>query len=279
LSHEEKRKSIDPSQLHISVTRQAEILGISRASVYYQPQVNEEDIRIMRAIDAIYTKRPYYGSRRITDALEDHEIFICREHVQRLMRAMGLEAVYPKKRRNTSVSDNTHQKYPYLLTNVPIAYPNHVWGTDITYVRLEEGFCYLVAFLDWFSRYVVAWELSPSLESVFCQSALRSALATAVPEIHNSDQGTQFTSTEYTDILAEHGIHISMDGRGRCMDNIFTERLWRTVKYEDIFLKSYHTIDEARDGLTEYFCFYNTERKHSSLNKRTPADVYFNSAQ
>lgn len=279
MSHEEKRTIIDPSQLHISITRQAEILGISRASIYYQPRINETDVCIMNAIDEIYTKRPYFGSRRIKDDLEDHNIFICREHVQRLMHEMGLEAIYPKRRRNTSISDNTHRKYPYLLTNVPITHPNHVWGTDITYVRLEEGFCYLIAFLDWFSRYVVAWELAPSLESMFCKSALRSALATAIPEIHNSDQGTQYTSTEYTDILTEHNIHISMDGRGRCMDNIFTERLWRTVKYEDIFLNSYRTIEEARDGLTEYFHFYNTERKHSSLNKRTPADAYFNSKQ
>lgn len=276
MSHEEKRKIIDPSQPHISITRQAEILGISRASVYYQPCINEEDIRIMHAIDEIYTKRPYFGSRRIKDDLEDRDIFICREHVRRLMHEMGLEAVYPKRQRNTSISDNTHRKYPYLLTNIPITHPNHVWGTDITYVRLEEGFCYLVAFLDWFSRYVVSWELSLSLESMFCQLALQRAFTVAVPEIHNSDQGTQFTSTEYTDILASRDIHISMDGRGRCMDNIFTERLWRTVKYEDIFLKSYRTINEARDGLTEYFHFYNTERKHSSLKKRTPADVYFN---
>ena len=247
--------------------------------MYYQPHSNETNIRIMHAIDAIYTKRPFYGSRRIKDDLEDRDIFICREHVQHLMREMGLEAVYPKKRRSTSISDNTHRKYPYLLTNVLTAYPNHVWGTDITYVRLEEGFCYLVAFLDWFSRYVVSWELSPSLESIFCQSALRSALTIATPEIHNSDQGTQYTDAEYTSVLAAHDIRISMDGRGRCMDNIFTERLWRTVKYEDVFLKSYRTIDEARDGLIEYFRFYNTERKHSSLKKRTPADVYFNNKQ
>ena len=277
MSHEEKKNIIDPSQLHISVTRQAEIIGISRASIYYQPRINEEDIRIMHAIDEIYTKRPFYGSRRIKDDLEDRDIFICREHVQHLMRSMGLEAVYPKKRRNSSISDTTHRKYPYLLTSVPITHPNHVWGTDITYVRLEDGFCYLVAFLDWFSRYVIAWELSNSLESSFCITALEHALATALPEIHNSDQGVQFTGEEYTNQLAAKNIQISMDGRGRCMDNIFTERLWRTVKYEDIFLKSYRAIDEARDGLTEYFRFYNTERKHSSLNKRTPADVYFNS--
>ena len=227
----------------------------------------------MNAIDEIFTKCPFYGSRRIRQDLKDEGICICREHVQRLMRLMGLEAIYPKKR--TTMPHPEHKKYPYLLRGIPIIRPNHVWGTDITYVKLECGFCYLVCHLDWFSRYVIAWELSTSLDSSFCIDSLTRALKAAIPEFHNSDQGVQFTSKEYTDILLSNNIRISMDGRGRCMDNIFTERLWRTVKYEDIFLRSYRNIDEARKGLTAYFSFYNTARKHQSLDYRTPADVYF----
>jgi putative transposase len=274
LNHEKRIACIDRVDPAISISRQATLLDISRSSIYYTPIVNEEDIGIMHTIDRIFTKRPFYGSRRIQHDLYDEGISICREHVQRLMRVMGLEAIYPKKR--TSTPNIQHKKYPYLLRGIPITHPNHVHGTDITYVRLEQGFCYLVAHLDWFSRYVMSWELSASLESSFCIDSLTRALATAIPEIHNSDQGVQYTSEDYTNILMAHHVHISMDGRGRCMDNIFTERLWRTVKYEDIFLRSYPTIDEARKGLTEYFHFYNTERKHQSLGYRTPEDVYFN---
>lgn len=228
----------------------------------------------MHAIDRIFTKCPFYGSRKIQHDLKDEQICICREHVQRLMRIMGLEAIYPKKR--TTTAHPEHKKYPYLLRGIPIVRPNQVWGTDITYIRLDRGFAYLVAHLDWFSRYVIAWELSLSMETDFCIAALECAFSTAIPDIHNSDQGVQFTSAEYTGILLKNNIQISMDGRGRCMDNIFTERLWRTVKYEDVFLKSYRTIDEARKGLTDYFRFYNTERKHQSLDYRTPAKIYFN---
>jgi putative transposase len=227
----------------------------------------------MNRIDEIYTKYPFYGSRRIKDELEEYDICICREHVQRLMRLMGLEAIYPKP--NTSKAHPEHQKYPYLLRNITASYPNHIWGTDITYVRLESGFAYLVAYLDWYSRYVIAWELSLSMETEFCIMALNRAMEMATPCIHNSDQGVQFTDREYIGILDSSGIQISMDGRGRCMDNIFTERLWRTVKYENIYLKSYATIKEAHAGLTEYFEFYNKKRRHQSLGRRTPEDVYF----
>ncbi|MBI1834109.1 MAG: IS3 family transposase [Candidatus Andersenbacteria bacterium] len=273
MSHKERASCIERDHPTLSVATQSNLLDISRASVYYEPIVNEEDIRIMHAIDRIFTKRPFYGSRRIRQDLKDEKICICREHVQRLMRLMGLEAIYPKKR--TTTPHPEHKKYPYLLRGIPIIRPNQVYGTDITYVKLECGFCYLVAHLDWFSRYVVAWELSASLDSSFCIDSLTRAIAVAIPELQNSDQGVQFTSKDYTDILLANNIQISMDGRGRCMDNIFTERLWRTVKYEDIFLRSYRTIDEARKGLTEYFHFYNTERKHQSLDYRTPAEVYF----
>jgi len=196
-----------------------------------------------------------------------------RDHVRRLMVELGIEALYPK--RKTSIAVPGHQIYPYLLKNLPIIRPNQVWGTDITYVRLEHSFCYLMAILDWFSRVVISWELSPTMKQAFCLTALRSALKRATPEIHNSDQGSQFTSNDYTDILSAQNIMISMDGRGRCMDNIFTERLWRTVKYENIYLKQYRTVDEARIGLTNYFTFYNQKRPHQSLEYKTPAQVYW----
>ena len=267
---------IDRDQPKISIVRQADLLDISRSSIYYVPKVNEEDIRIMNHIDEIYTDRPFFGSRSIKWALEDdYGIFICRDRVRRLMRMVGIEAIYPKKKHNTSVPDESHKKYPYLLKDMKIIRPNHVWGTDITYVRLEEGWAYLAAILDWFSRFVVAWTLSPTLEAAFCIETLENALLIDIPYIHNSDQGVQYTSEDYTNILKDHEIKISMDGRGRCFDNIFTERLWRTVKYENVYLHSYGDIDEARTGLTEYFTFYNTRRRHQSLNLRTPADVYF----
>lgn len=275
MTHNERVACADPRQKHISLTRQAELLDISRSSLYYDPCIKEEDVRIMHAIDSIFTKRPFYGSRRVRGDLKDLGFPIGRDHVRRLMREMGLEAIYPKHR-CTSQQNKQHKKYPYLLRDMKIIRPNQVWGTDITYVRLEEGFCYLVAHLDWFSRCVLAWELSSSLDTAFCADSLKRALQNALPEIHNSDQGSQYTSEDYTNILSSRDIRISMDGRGRCMDNIFTERLWRTVKYEDIYLKSYRNIQEARAGLTEYFSFYNTERKHQSLNERTPAEVYFN---
>lgn len=229
----------------------------------------------MHAINKIYTRQPYLGSPRITALLKRAGNIINHKRVERLMSIMGLQALYPKKRYHTSISDKQHKKYPYLLRNVPIIRPNQVWGTDITYIQLEYGFCYLTAILDWFSRYVIAWELSNSLETSFCITALERALQVATPEIHNSDQGVQFTSDDYTGKLEAQDICISMDGRGRCFDNIFTERLWRSVKYEDIYIKGYRTMAEAYQGLTEYFLIYNTERPHSSLENQMPAEVYF----
>lgn len=257
----------------MSLTRQTELLDISRASLYYLPRPREKDIRIMHALDALYTDHPFLGSRRMRGALkDDYEIIICREHIQRLMRLMGIEAIYPKQ--HTSTPAEGHRLYPYLLRNLAITRPNQVWGTDITYLKMEHGFCYLTAILDWFSRAVLSWEVSERMSASFCTTSLRSALARAIPEIHNSDQGAQFTAQEYTGILDARGVAISMDGRGRCMDNIFTERLWRTVKYENVYLKNYRTVDEAREGLSAYFTFYNEKRRHQSLKYKTPAQVY-----
>ena len=228
----------------------------------------------MNALDKIYTAYPFYGSRRMRVTLaRDNEIAIGRDHVRRLMDEMGLEAIYPKKNRGSEPNEE-HKKYPYLLKNLPIISPNQVWGTDITYIPLAKGFCYLVALIDWYSRYVVSWQVAETLHMDFCLENLNRALTVATPEIHNSDQGSHFTSPAYTSILADKGIQISMDGRGRCMDNIFTERLWRTVKYEDVYIKSYATTADAREGLGEYLPFYNKKRPHQSLGYRTPEELY-----
>lgn len=258
----------------LSMARQAALLNISRASIYYVPRIDAEDLAALHALDELYTKRPFYGSRRMRNGLrDDYGIFLGRDHVRRLMAVLGVEAIYPKK--NTSMPALGHQIYPYLLRGYDIYRPNQVWGTDITYIRLAKGFCYLTAILDWYSRYVISWELSTTMETEFCTRALRSALAQAIPDIHNSDQGSQYTSHEYTTLLQAKQIQISMDGRGRCMDNIFTERLWRSVKYEEVYLKEYPTIEDARTGLSDYFPFYNDERRHQGLNDRIPADVYY----
>jgi putative transposase len=277
LTHDEKVKLIDKDNHDISLSRQAELLAISRSSLYYQRvPVSQEDIQTMNLIDQIYTKYPYYGSRRIKKELRRyHHVIINRKHIQRLMHLMGIEAIYPRP--NTSRANIGNTTYPYLLKNLTIESPNQVWGTDITYIKLNEGFAYLVAIIDWFSRYVVTWALSNSLEIEFVLENLSKALKTATPQIHNSDQGSHFTSSKYTDILQTSDVQISMDGRGRCMDNIFTERLWRTVKYENVYIKSYNNVEEARRGLGEYFDSYNNHRLHSSLNDQTPSEVYFGS--
>lgn len=230
----------------------------------------------MNLIDEIYTRYPFFGSRSIRKWLRIyHQTAIGREKTQRLMRLMGLEAIYPKKK--TSFSNKENKVYPYLLRGLTIDQPNQVWSTDITYVRLERGWAYLIAIMDWFSRYVVAWQLSESLEIDFCLETLNRALNKNKPEIFNSDQDARFTSIQFTSILENKQIKISMDSKGRYLDNIFTERLWRTVKYENIYLKHYQNTKEAREGLTEYFDFYNNTRFHSSLNDLTPAQAYFQS--
>lgn len=230
----------------------------------------------MSLIDKIYTDYPFYGSRRIRYELnQTYQTTIARDRVRRLLKVMGIEAIYPKSRPNTSEANPEHRTYPYLLKGLSVLRPNQVWGADITYIKLETGWAYLVVFLDWFSRYVISWELSPNLEIDFCLSALNRALNITTPEISNSDQGSHFTSRQFLEPLLNRNVQISMDGRGRCMDNIFTERLWRTIKYENIFLKSYRTIDEARIGIADYLRFYNARRPHQALKNQTPAAVYF----
>ena len=256
-----------------------ELLGRSRASCYYQPAgISETDKRIMDLIDEIYTAHPYYGNRRIRAELNyTHQIPIGRDHTRTLMKLLGLQAICPKTKTGLSWPDANNVVYPYLLRNTKIARPNQVWSTDITYVRLEEGFAYLTAVIDWFSRYVIAWRLSNSLEINFCLDCLNEALDASKhqPDIFNSDQGSHFTSKQFTGILQNNNIQISMDGRGRCLDNIFVERLWRTVKQENIYLNSYQDVSETKTGLSKYFPFYNCERRHQSLNYRTPAEGYF----
>lgn len=265
---------IDRSDATMSITAQAALLGVSRSSLYYAPIVSDMDKAAMDALDMIYTDCPFYGSRRMKWELErTYGLCLCRDHIRRLMRVMGIEALYPKK--NTSQPNSASPVYPYILRNIPIVRPNQVWGTDITYIRLKHGFCYLVAFIDWYSRYVIAWELSPTLEIDFCLRAQAKALIIATPEISNSDQGSHFTSEQFLNPFKERNVQISMDGRGRCLDNIFTERLWRTVKYEDVYLHDYETMKDVRTGLHTYFTFYNTNRIHQSLNYQTPATVYF----
>jgi len=228
---------------------------------------------LMRLIDEQYTRTPFYGSPKMTACLRGKGHLVNHKRIERLMRLMGIEAIYPKP--NLSLKDANHKVYPYLLKDLEICRVNQVWSTDITYIPLAYGFVYLVAILDWFSRYVLSWEVSITLDVSFCLKALEGALEQARPEIFNSDQGSQFTSLDFTARLEEAGVRISMDGRGRVFDNIFIERLWRTVKYEDIYIKEYETVMRLIEGLEEYFEFYNTQRLHQSLDYRTPKAVYF----
>jgi putative transposase len=232
-----------------------------------------DNLSLMHALDELYTQHPYFGSRRMTVVLAWMGHAVNRKRIQRLMRLMGIEAIYPKP--NMSAPDKQHVVFPYLLRNLTIERANQVWGVDITYLRLQTGFAYLVAFLDWFSRYVLSFAVSTTLDHQFCIAALRDALAIAKPDICNSDQGSQFTAKPFTDCLKGAYVRISMDGRGRALDNVFVERLWRSVKYEDVYLKDYRTPRESLEGLTKYFRFYNHERPHQSLDYRTPAEVFY----
>ena len=250
------------------MVRQCELIGLSRSTCYYDAVgENEENLLLMRRIDEQYLKAPFFGSRKMAEVLGYN-----RKRIQRLMRLMGLQAIYPQKR--TTWPGAGHKIYPYLLRNVPITHPDHVWSTDITYIPMQHGFLYLVAVMDWYSRYVLSWRLSNTLDGTFCLEALDEALARGQPEIFNTDQGSQFTATTYTSRLESCGIAISMDGRGRAIDNVFIERLWRSVKYEEVYLKSYETGWEAEDSLANYFLFYCHDRVHQSLGYRTPAEVY-----
>lgn len=264
---------MDPGHGHISIRRQCELLGVSRASLYYEPVgESEENLALMRLIDEQYTRTPFYGSRRMTAWLQAQGHEVNRKRVSRLMALMGIEAVYPKPR--LSQPGEGHKIYPYLLEGVEVKRVNQVWSTDITYIRMAHGFAYLVAVMDWFSRFVLSWSLSVTMELDFCLEALKQSLRRGRPEIFNSDQGSQFTSEKFTGELEAHGVAVSMDGRGRCLDNIFIERLWRSLKYEEVYLKDYSLVTEARACIDRYFRFYNYERPHQSLNYRTPAALY-----
>jgi putative transposase len=258
------------------VARQCELIGLARSSCYYEP-VGESEYNkmLMNMIDELYTEHPFLGSRKMAESLKAKGCEATnRKRIQRLMGVLGLEAVYPKPR--LSVADRIAQKYPYLLDGVKIERPDHVWSTDITYVRMRHGFVYLVAVMDWFSRYVLSWRLSVFIDAAFCVEALDAALAGGSPAIFNSDQGSQFTSEAFTTRLKDSGVAISMDGRGRYLDNIFVERLWRSVKYEEVYLKDYADVWEAERELSSYFRYYNEGRPHQALNYATPAQVYFN---
>jgi putative transposase len=261
----------------LSIARQCQLVGLSRSAWYYQPEPESaQNLRLMRLLDEQYTRTPFYGSRRMMVWLREQGWKVNRKRVQRLMQMMGIEAIYAKPRLSNPAPG--HRIYPYLLRGVKIDRINQVWSTDITYVRLKGGFVYLTAILDWFSRYVLAWEVSTTLDTSFCVSALESALRIGRPEIFNSDQGSQFTSEEFTSRLKSDEIQISMDGRGRALDNVFVERLWRTVKYEEVYLKDYDGVPDAIGNLRQYFGFYNRERPHQALNYRTPEAVYFSGA-
>ena len=264
---------IEPCHKELSIRRQCELLKLTRSNLYYEPvKVSEETLRIMNRIDEIFTEIPFYGSRKIGEALRREGYIIGRERIQSLMRQMGLRAIYPKVKLSKKHPD--HRIYPYLLGNLDISRPNQVWCADITYIRLKQGFLYLVAIMDWFSRYVLSWRLSNSLDVSFCTEALEDALGKGRPDIFNTDQGSQFTSDDFTGILLSNEIAISMDGRGRVFDNIFVERLWRSVKYEEVYIKGYQVYGDAKEGLGAYFPFYNNSRYHQSLDYKTPYEVY-----
>lgn len=271
----DRRLWVDPKN-PLALTKQCELAGVTRSTVYAPRPVatpNEQESTLMREIDAEYTRHPFYGSRRMTVYLRTIGHQVNRKRIRRLMGLLGLAGMAPGP--NTSRPSPQHRIYPYLLRGVAVTRPNQVWSTDITYIRLTRGFVYLVAIIDWYSRKVLAWRLSNTLDSGFCVDCLEQALQTyGSPEIFNSDQGCQFTSEAFTGVLKAHGITISMDGRGRALDNIFVERLWRSVKYEDVYLKGYSTMPEAQLGLTQYFLFYNRERTHQSLDYKTPDDIY-----
>jgi len=275
LTIEQKRKAIEPSHKKIPIYRQCELLTLNRGSLYYrrcgETSYNE---RLMKLIDEQYIETPFYGIDKMTEWLRLKNHHVNHKRVRRLMRQMGLEAVYPRRKWSLSIPDKQHKIYPYLLRDVQIDRADQVWSADITYIRMYRGWLYLVAVMDWFSRYVLSWEVSVTLEADFCVSALKEALSFGKPDIFNTDQGSQFASIDFTKVLLDAGIQISMDGKGRVFDNIFAERLWRTVKVEEVYLRDYQTVAEARYHLSRYFEFYNNERLHQALGYRSPAEVY-----
>lgn len=273
LSVESKRRLIEPKHPQISITRQCELLGFSRSGLYYKPKgFDDESLLIMRLLDEKYTERPYFGVRRMTNFLRKAGFVVGPKKVRRLLRLMGLEALYPKPK--LSWANKDHKVFPYLLKGLVISYKDEVWSSDITYIRLKKGFVYLTAVMDWFSRYVIDWQISTTLEADFCVETLMRSLDKGRPKYFNTDQGSQYTSSRFTKPLLEREIQVSMDGKGRCYDNILIERLWRTVKWEKVYLSDFCTVSEAKEEIAEYFDFYNNEREHMSLENKTPADIY-----
>lgn len=265
---------VDPERRGLSVRRQCELLRVSRSGLYYEPvPTSPDELALMRRIDELHLKYPFYGSRKLSDALRKEGREANRKCIQRLMRVMGLESMAPKPK--TSEPHAEHVRYPYLLRGLKVCRPNQVWATDITYIPMKAGFIYLVAIIDWYSRRVLSWRLSNTLDSNFCVDALEEALERfGKPDIFNTDQGAQFTSEAFTKPLRERGIAISMDGKGRCLDNVFVERLWRSLKYEEVYLHAYDDMAEARAGIGRYLAFYNDERSHQALGYQTPAAFY-----
>ena len=264
---------VDHRYPSLSIVRQCRLLDISRSGLYYQPKgPADEDMALMKLIDRQYLATPFYGARKIAAWLKSQHYSVNRKRVRRLMQVMGIRAIY--RRPKTSQPAPGHKVYPYLLKDLEITRPNQVWAADITYIPMARGFLYLVVIMDWYSRYVLSWRLSNTLDADFCVAALEEALGRGTPEIFNTDQGSQFTGEAFTGLLKEHGVRISMDGKGSYNDNLFIERLWRTIKYEEVYLKAYQDGREARISLGGYFRFYNTERLHQSLGYRTPAEVH-----
>ena len=259
----------------LPIVRQCELLSLNRSTAYYEPKpgFSEEDLKLMRRMDEMHLKRPFYGSRRLTDWLREEGQDINRKRVQRLMRKMGITALYPKK--NTSQPGQGHKIYPYLLKGLEVNRPGQVYCSDITYIPMAKGFVYLVVIMDWYSRKVLSWRLSNTMDSAFCVDALEEAIDRfGAPDIFNTDQGAQFTSEAFTGVLKAAGIKISMDGKGRCIDNVFVERLWRSLKYEEVYLNDYDNLVEARAGIGRYLGFYNDRRQHQALGYQTPASFY-----
>lgn len=273
MSNNEKRALIEPQHPLISICRQCSLLELSRPTYYLKPAgEREENLLLMNFMDEQYTKHPSSGSRTMVGVLQNAGYQVNRKRVQRLMHLMGLSAVYPKPR--TTHFSKESKKYPYLLRNLLVFRPNQVWCSDITYIRMKQGFMYLAAVMDWFSRYVLSWRLSNTLDSSFCSEALVEALLHGKPEIFNTDQGVQFTSTDFISILQNEQIRISMDGKGRCLDNVFIERLWRSVKYEFVYLREFETVRELFQGLFDYFDYYNNSRPHQSLKLKSPYEIH-----
>lgn len=272
---EQKRNLIEWDCCKLSLNTQCDLLSISKGALYYEPvKTGQFSITVMSFMDRQHIQTPFYGSRKMVVELRKNGYIVNRKRVQRLMVTMGIRAIYPN--RSLSQRNKAHKIYPYLLKDIKIDTPNFVWSTDITYIQLREGFLYLVAIIDWYSRYVLSWRLSNTLDVSFCLDALEEALKKGTPVIFNTDQGSQFTSKDFTQILLDKGIKISMDGKGRVFDNIFIERLWRSVKYENVYLKGYETCKETIDGLGSYFLFYNNQRPHQSLGYKVPHEIHYN---